>query len=232
MTVSRKLIAALRQELKSQANPEIAARGQAYVKSALPLYGIKATALRTTCKAVFQQYPLNDFAHWRDTILALWRDARFREERHCAIHLCDDRKYSRYQTLDALPLYEEMIVTGAWWDLVDPIAAHRLRYLLSRFPKQMNTILPQWSRCDDIWKRRAAILSQLRCKEKTDLKLLYRCIEPSFSSSEFFLQKAIGWALRDYAWHDSREIVRYVKAHKNRLSKLSQREALTNLTDR
>ncbi|MBF8270065.1 MAG: DNA alkylation repair enzyme [Gammaproteobacteria bacterium] len=125
-----------------------------------------------------------------------------------------------------------MIVTGAWWDLVDPIAAHRLRYLLSRFPKQMNTVLLQWSHSNDVWKRRAAILSQLRLKDKTNLDLLYRCIEPSLDSGEFFLQKAIGWALRDYAWHDSREIVRYAAAHKNRLSKLSRREALKNITDK
>lgn len=226
MAVSRKLISALRHELKSHANPEYGARLQAYVKSAMPLYGLKAKTMREISKAVFQQFPLDDFDHWRDTVLALWRNAKFREERACAIDLCDERKYRCYQTLDSLPLYEEMIVTGAWWDLVDPIATHRIRYLLSEFPQKMLPILKRWSRCDDIWKRRAAILCQLRRKDKTDLKLLYQCIEPSLDSSEFFLQKAIGWALRDYSWHDIHEIIRYVNAHKNRLSKLSQREAL------
>ena len=228
MAVSKKLISALRQELKARADPRLATRMQAYVKSAMPCYGINAPTQKKTAKAVFLRYPLDDFVHWRDTVLALWRGARFREERICAIELCELRKYRTYQTLDTLPLYEEMIVSGAWWDLVDPIASHRIRYLLTEFPRPMVPVLQQWSRSSDIWKRRAAILSQLRLGEKTDLKLLYRCIEPSLESGEFFLQKAIGWALRDYAWTDMSEIVRYVNAHKNQLSKLSQREALKN----
>ena len=228
MAVSRKLIHALRRELQASANPELAMPMQAYVKSTMPLYGIKAVPLRQICKVVFQQNPLNGFDHWHDTVLALWRGARFREERHCAIELCEARDYRKFQTLDTLPMYEEMIVTGAWWDLADPIATHRINYLLSAFPEKMTRVLRQWSHCGDIWKRRTAILSQLRFKEKTDLVLLYRCIEPSIDSDEFFLQKAIGWALRDYAWYDIHEIVRYVNVNKTRLSKVSQREALKN----
>ena len=228
MPASKKLITALRRELKSRASPARARQMQAYVKSAMPLYGINAPTQREIARAVFRQYPLDNFEHWRDTVLALWRGARFREERHCTIELCESLKYKAFQTMKTLPLYEEMIVTGAWWDLVDPIASHRIRHLLTEYPRQMKPALKQWARCNNVWKRRAAILSQLRLKERTDLGLLYRCIEPSLGSDEFFLQKAIGWALRDYAWHDMREVVRYVNANKNRLSKLSQREALKN----
>lgn len=228
MAVSRKLIKVLRQELSSRANPGRAVRMQAYVKSAMPLYGINAPIQREIARAVFQLYPLKNFDHWHDTVLALWRGARFREERTCAIELCEVRKYKAFQTLDTLPLYEEMIVTGAWWDLVDPVATHRIRYLLTEYPARMVPVLKQWARCENIWKRRTAILSQLRRKGKTDLDLLYKCIEPSLGSSEFFLQKAIGWALRDYAWHDIREVDHYVNANKHLLSSLSQREALRN----
>jgi 3-methyladenine DNA glycosylase AlkD len=80
-----------------------------------------------------------------------------------------------------------------------------------------------------MWKRRTAILSQLSFKERTDLKLLYACIEPSLDSPEFFLRKAIGWALRQYAWTNPKEIRRYLKAQSGKLSALSQREALKNL---
>lgn len=228
MAVARKLIKSLRQELKSRENPAHAVKMQAYVKSAMPLYGVKTFQRRQVCREVFRQYPLNNFSHWRDTVLALWRGAGFREEWHCAIDLCELRNYKSYQTPDTLPLYEEMIVTGAWWDLVDPIAAHRIRYLLTEYPGQMIPVLKQWARCDNIWKRRAAILSQLRRRHRTDLDLLYRCIEPSLASGEFFLQKAIGWALRDYAETNLSEVVRYVTANEHRLSKLSQRESLQN----
>jgi 3-methyladenine DNA glycosylase AlkD len=86
-----------------------------------------------------------------------------------------------------------------------------------------------WARDDDMWKRRSAILCQVGLKDKTDLKLLYACIEPSLGSKEFFLRKAIGWGLRQYAWTDPREIVRYVRRNRDRLSPLSKREALKNV---
>ncbi len=126
-------------------------------------------------------------------------------------------------------MYEEMIVTGAWWDYVDPIASARLGPLLRLFPVPMRKKMLQWSRSRNLWKRRSAILCQLSFKTETDLDLLYAAIEPSLASQEFFLQKAIGWALRQYAWTDPREIRRYVRANAARLSALSKREALKNI---
>ena len=79
-----------------------------------------------------------------------------------------------------------------------------------------------WARCDDLWKRRSAILCQLGFKDATDLDLLYACIEPSIGSREFFLRKAIGWALRGYAWTDPVEVARWVGANETRLSPLSR----------
>jgi 3-methyladenine DNA glycosylase AlkD len=80
-----------------------------------------------------------------------------------------------------------------------------------------------------MWKRRAAILCQMHFKRETDLTLLYDCIEPNIADSQFFIRKAIGWALRQYAWTDPREIKRFVKVNKSRLSPLSVREALKNV---
>ncbi len=126
-------------------------------------------------------------------------------------------------------MYEEMIVSGAWWDFVDTIASKRLGALLLSYPVRMRKEMLKWSRCPDLWKRRAAILCQLGFKAGTDLVLLYACIEPSLSSKEFFLQKAIGWALRQYAWSDPREVARFVRERGNELSALSKREALKNI---
>jgi 3-methyladenine DNA glycosylase AlkD len=86
-----------------------------------------------------------------------------------------------------------------------------------------------WSKSTNLWKRRTSIICQLGFKEETDLELLYACIEPSLGTREFFLQKAIGWALRQYAWTDGAEIKRYVRSNRSRLSALSCREALKNL---
>lgn len=202
---------------------------QAYMKSDMPYWGVQAQPLRRITKAVFAEHPLASFEAWRDTLLAIWREAGHREERYAAIELAGGPAYRAWQTLDALPIYEELIVSGAWWDTVDAIASHQIGGLLRGYPAQMKPVLRAWAKGDDIWKRRTAILAQLGSKRETDLKLLYDCIRPSLHRPEFFLRKGIGWALRQYAHTDAAEIVRYVRRHEALLSPLSRREALKNV---
>ncbi len=230
MAVSRKLIRALRTALQGLADPTKAPAMQAYMKSEMPYLGISATPFRKATKAVLAAHPLDSFEDWRDTVLALWRGARHREERYAAIELAGYPAYRPFRTLEALPMYEEMIITGAWWDYVDSIASHRLGELLRRHPEKLPAILRTWAVSEDIWIRRSSILAQLGFKKDTDLKLLYDCIRPSLGRPEFFLRKAIGWALRQHAWTDSKEVLRYVKANEKRLSPLSKREALKNIS--
>ena len=94
----------------------------------------------------------------------------------------------------------------------------------------MRKAMLAWSRSSDLWKRRSAIICQLGFKKETDLDLLYTCIEPALGEKEFFLSKAIGWALREYAWTNPKEVVRYVDENRDRLSPLSVREALKNVS--
>ena len=196
------------------------------MKSEMPCLGVKTPVMRRAVREVFAALPLEDFDAWRDTTLALWRGARYREERYAAIELTGDRAYVEYQTLASLPLYEEIVVTGAWWDYVDAVATQRLFEILKRQPAAMKRRMRAWSKSPDIWKRRCSILFQLKAKRDTDLPLLYECIERSMDEPEFFLRKAIGWALREYAKTDPREVERFVRRHTGRLSPLSQREAL------
>ena len=219
----------LRRALAAVAEPERAAPMQAYAKSSMPYLGVTAVPLRRVCREVFEGVDLPSAAAWRRAVLGLWRGARYREERYGAIELTGVKRFDRFQDMAALPMYEEMIVTGAWWDLVDGIAGHRLGLLLRRFPREMRKEMLAWSRSDDLWKRRSAILCQLTFKKTTDLDLLYATIEPALASKEFFLRKAIGWALRQYAWTDPGEIRRYVREHEKELSPLSKREALKNV---
>jgi len=228
MPAHKKLIDEIKQALNKNADAKAALQMQAYMKSTLPFYGVNTPTMRAICKSVFAAHPLNSFEHWRDTVLSLWRAAKYREEKYCAIQLCEAKHYDSYQTLETIPLYEEMIVTGAWWDYVDVIASHRIGHLLRKFPRKMKPLLKRWAKDPDMWKRRTAIISQLSFKDETDLNLLYACIKPSLASKEFFLQKAIGWALRSYAWHDLDTVMAYVEQHRQQLSPLSQREALKN----
>ena len=219
----------LRRALAESADTSKAGAMQAYMKSSMPYHGVPTPQCRRICRELFKTVSFNTEKEWQRLVLHIWRGAQFREERYAAIEFCELRAADPYQTMDALPLYEEMIVTGAWWDYVDVIASHRLGTLLRRYPRVMGREMRAWSRCDDVWKRRAAILCQLQFKKDTDLRLLYDCIEPSVPSREFFLRKAIGWALRQYAWTNPKEVRRYVRENQKRLSPLSKKEALKNL---
>jgi 3-methyladenine DNA glycosylase AlkD len=214
--------------LAAVADPARAPAMQAYMKSAMPYFGVPAAPLRQVCKQLFAGLRYEDAAAWQTDVLAIWRCARFREERYAAIELTGLTSARPFQTLAALPMYEEMIVTGAWWDHVDAIGGHRLWAILQCEGEAMKRAMLAWAEDADIWKRRSAILCQLRAKRATDLDFLYACIAPSIGSKEFFLRKAIGWALRQYAWTDPAEVVRYVEAHPE-LSALSKREALKNV---
>jgi 3-methyladenine DNA glycosylase AlkD len=202
---------------------------QAYMKSSMPYLGVQAPQLRRAVRAEFAAHPLETFEEWRDVVLELWRAARYREERYAAIELAGYARYRLFRGLDALPMYEEMITSGAWWDFVDAIATRQLGELLRKHPAEMSAILRQWAVGPDIWKRRSAILAQLNFKSDTDLKLLYDCIRPSLGFSEFFLRKGIGWALRQYARTDPAEVILFVRRNEAKLSPLSRREALKHL---
>ena len=229
MSENRRLLRDVRRALRECADGAKAPQMQAYMKSAMPYLGVQTPQLRRACREVYARHELASFDEWRDTVLGLWRGATHREERYSAVELSGERAYRRFQLMKSLPMYEEMITTGAWWDYVDGIASHRLGLLLHRHPESMKKRMRTWSRSRDMWKRRSSILCQLRFKQATDLEFLYDCIEPSLDSSEFFLRKAIGWALRTHAWTDPREVVRYVRANEDRLSPLSRREALKNV---
>ncbi len=202
---------------------------QAYMKSVMPYHGVPTPLLRQVCNATFADVQFATTSHWQTQVLDLWRNARFREERYAALYLAGDKRAKSFQTPSAMKMYDELIVSGAWWDYVDDIASHRVGPILRDYPATMRRKMLSWSKSNNLWKRRTAIICQLGFKAETDLELLYACIEPSLGSREFFLQKAIGWALRQYAWTDGAEVKKYVRLNEARLSALSCREALKNI---
>ena len=197
------------------------------MKSAMPFYGLLMAEVREITARAVDGAGL-DCARWRETILALWRGARRREERYVALHMLGLKRHRRCLTPEVMPMLEEMIVTGAWWDLVDETAGS-VAYLLRNHPRQMRPLMRRWSTDPNLWKRRVSIICQLGFKRDTDLDLLYGNIEPNLADRDFFIRKAIGWALRQYAWTDPKEVARYVRANEARLSGLSKREALKNI---
>ena len=223
------LVRTVRRALEQAADPAKAPQMQAYMKSTMPYRGVSSPVLRQLCREAFTAHPLPTVGQWQRVVLELWRDAAFREERYAAVLLTESRLYREFLTFDSVPMLEELIVTGAWWDFVDTIAGHSLGAILRAEPRRMKPLMRRWSKDTDMWKRRASILCQLGFKHETDLKLLYDCIEPNLTHKDFFIRKAIGWSLRQYAWTDPKEVRRYVKANTDRLSGLSVREAMKNI---
>jgi 3-methyladenine DNA glycosylase AlkD len=224
------LLAALRAGLATVADPTQAEPMRAYMKSEMPYLGVKATALRRVCRVLFAEHPLGGCGEWEATVRALWREASYREERYAAIELAGDRRYRACQTLDALELYDEMIVSGAWWDYVDTLAIHQIGDLLRRYPDVIAATMLAWSRDADRWRRRTAIICQNSFKAATDEALLFACIEPNVSDRVFFIRKGIGWALREYAKTAPDSVRAFVAAHNSTISPLSRREALKHLS--
>jgi 3-methyladenine DNA glycosylase AlkD len=222
----------VRAALVAAADPARAPKMQAYMKSPMPYHGVASPALTQVCRALLPAHPVTTEAAWRRDVLELWRGARFREERYVAITLTGDKRARAFQTPAAMDLYEEMIVDGAWWDYVDAIAVHRVGPILDAHRAKMRPLMLRWSKSEDMWKRRTSIICQVAAKDKIDLELLYACIEPSLPSKEFFLRKAIGWALRQHAWRDPAEVQRYLAEKGDALSPLSRREALINIEGR
>jgi 3-methyladenine DNA glycosylase AlkD len=223
------LILEVRSALEQAGDREKAPKMQAYMKSAMPYRGVSAPEQNSIWKQIFQVHSLSSRAQWEQVALTLWRDAGFREERYGAIALTALEGYAQYRTMASIPMFEEMIVTGAWWDFVDVIAGRHLGDILRTDPARMSARMRRWARDTNMWKRRAAILCQLSFKRDTDPTLLFDCIEPNLADTEFFIRKAIGWALRERAKSDPDSVRAFVAAYGDRLSPLSRREATKHL---
>lgn len=224
------MTAALRSDLIKRltagGDPDRAEGQQRYMKSEIPFHGVRVPEVRRLTRAVIKDHPLPDARTWEDTVLCIWRSATHREQRYGAIELAYAPRYRQWLHPDRLGMVEEMIVTGAWWDYVDQLASKHMGHMLSAYPDRVRTILLSWAEDSDFWKRRTAILAQLRFKGDTDARLLFSVIEPSIDEKEFFLRKAIGWALREYSKTDPEAVSGYVASNRHRLSPLSKREAL------
>ncbi len=221
--VDRPLISTVRDELRALAQPARAPQMQAYMKSAMPYLGVRVPQVRVVVRTAARNRPPRTLGGLEATVRALWYEARYREERYAATGLLNVTAARALRHPRLADLYAELIVSGAWWDHVDELS-HRVKDLLVDFPAQVRPTVEGWQRDPDLWLRRASIICQLGARERTDLDLLTSAVESNAADPDFFIRKAIGWALRDYARTDAAWVRRFVAAHE--LSPLSRREAL------
>jgi 3-methyladenine DNA glycosylase AlkD len=221
------LVAALRTMLMERTDPARAAAAQAYMKSSILSLGVRVPEVRRCVAAAASAYPVESPEQLRATVLVLWREAQWREERYAAIDLTALRMVAEDPGM--LPVYEEMIRTGAWWDFVDGVSP-RICGLLLAHRSLMTGVLLEWSTDEDFWIRRVAITAQLKAKAATDTGLLRTVIEANLNDPEFFIRKAIGWALREFAKTNRDWVRAFVAEHAGQLSPLSRKEALRHLS--
>lgn len=206
----------LRLSLEPLREVERAKWQSAYLLNQFPFLGVRAPILRNAARAEFRAYTSVD---WRKSTLLLWEQPE-REFQYAAIEWA--LKHKKQWVEADLSLFEGLIRTKSWWDTVDTLAPHIIGPMVQRFP-QLLAQMDAWMASDHLWLRRASILFQLRYKKKTDAERLFRTCEALGQEKEFFIRKAIGWALREYSKTD-REAVRAF-LDRSQLSSLSVREA-------
>jgi 3-methyladenine DNA glycosylase AlkD len=228
MDIVTSFVAAARSGLAELADPLKAPGMRAYMKSEMPCRGVARPASRILGRRLFAEYPLPDREVFKNAVLLLWREAEFREERYVAIDLTGYRAYAGWQESSLMPLYDELLVSGAWWDFVDEIAIRRIGPILRGEPGVVAPRMREWARDTDRWRRRTSVICQVGSKTETDTALLTDTIEANIDDRDFFLRKGIGWALREYAKTNPEWVRRFAETHPG-LSGLSRREALKHL---
>ncbi len=218
---SKNYINALRQILEKNMNSTDAAFSKKYLRNQFEFYGIMAPARKVLFRNFLKEHGSPSPG---DTIVICRElyDQPQREFHYFAMELA----YRNIKKLnqEGIKLFEYMIVTHAWWDTVDYIAVNLVGRFFTMFPELINSVSSKWMDSGNIWLQRSCILFQLKYKRQTDLKLLYSFIEKLKNSKEFFIQKAIGWFLREYSKINPDEVIRFVGAVE--LKPLSRREAL------
>ena len=223
------LVREVRAALHEAADPSRAPAMRAYMKSAMPFLGVAKPARTSALRPVLAAHPPTERASWEATVRTLYDEAAYREERYAALAVLTVRQARRWHDADLVPLLEHLVTAGGWWDLVDEVAGRTLAPMHRAHPHELAPVIRGWAVHDDLWLRRTAVLSQLGSGLDTDRDLLAEVIDANSGSPEFFLRKAIGWALRDLAHRDPGWVRAFLAARGDRLSPLSRREAAKHL---
>lgn len=220
------LLAFLRAELQAASNPDDAAAMRAYLKTDMPMFGVKKPVLKQIFREAKGRFKPGGEARWREQVQALWAQPE-REWKYLALSWARQRRAFIHR--DQLDLFERMVREGAWWDLVDEIAVHLIGEVVRKERAAMVPVLRTWLADPHVWIRRTALLAQLKHRDQTDADFLFEGCARLAPESSFWIRKAIGWALREYSRTDPEAVHAFVAAHEAQLSGLSKREALRRL---
>lgn len=206
-------------------DPVRAAGARAYMKDVAPFLGIPTPERRALSRAVLKGTPRPDEADCTAIALRCW-ELPEREYHYFAVDYL--RRHVGRCSSGFLPVTRHLITTVSWWDTVDALAAHVVGGLVAADPK-LTADMDAWIVDDDLWVARTALLHQLRYKDHTDTRRLFAyCLRQS-GHTDFFIRKAIGWCLREYAKTDPEAVREFLARERGRFAPLSVREALKNI---
>ena len=210
---------------EQNANPAQAGPMKKYMRNQFEYLGIKSPQLSALLKDFIKENGLPPLAKLDTILRELWPLPQ-REFQYIAMSLMGklEKKYEP----EFIGTIEYLLITKSWWDTVDALASHAVGTQFKRFPAVKEKYLKKWRKSDNFWLRRTTLLFQLGYKKETDFDLMCELIHENLGSDEFFINKAIGWALRQYAHTNPAPVKRFVKATKD-LNPLSRREALKNI---
>ena len=211
----------IKKEFENAANPEKSVSMKKYMLNQFEYYGVMAPERRLIQKKHLLKYGKYSLDELKQMVILLWNEP-YRELQYFALDLLS--KNSKLISVDWIDFYEELALNNSWWDTIDTISGILLGDFFMIYPNLVNKYTSKWLKSNNIWLQRCTILFQLKYKLKTDTVLLSKIINKLSDSNEFFIQKAIGWVLREYAKTNPQFVVEFVK--NNKLAPLSRREAL------
>lgn len=208
-------------EFKKHADPVNAQGQKAYMRNQFEYFGIKSPIRKEIQRPFLRKQALPSKKELPDIVKELW-NLQQRELQYFAMELVS--KYNRYFEEDDMALFEWMITHKSWWDTVDFIAPHLMGDYFKIFPEKRDEIVKRWINSGNIWLMRSSILFQLKYNDNLDTDFLTFVINSVYGSKEFFINKAIGWILRQYSKTNPQWVVDFV--NRTELNPLSRREAL------
>jgi 3-methyladenine DNA glycosylase AlkD len=207
------------------ADPVRAASMRAYMRDQFAFLGIATPLRRALSRQVLQGVPAPGADELRTVALACWELPEREYQYFAADWLV---RHAKRMTPEFLPTAHRLVTTKSWWDTVDTLADHVVGVIVARHPEAVST-MDSWLLDDNLWLARTALLHQLTYRDRTDVDRLFRYCLARADHTDFFIRKAIGWALRQYAWTDPEPVRAFVEEHRAVLSPLSVREALKNI---
>ena len=214
-------ISILENEFKKKEDRAIAAQQKAYMKGQFEYFGLKTPIRREIQKPFLDKAHLPSKRDMLQIVMECWKKPQ-REFHYFGQELAI--KYVKQYEVSDLQFLEYLITHKSWWDTIDHIATKLVKPYFKKFPEQRNATVDKWLASGNMWLQRSSILFMLKDKEHTDLDYLEYVINSLLGSKEFFINKAIGWILRDYSRIDEDWVIDFVE--RTKLEPLSKREAL------